>query len=126
MAQSCPDHAALLHVNSERVVLRVVGGDGRDVRPGERGRVVVTALANDVMPFINYDLGDWAVRGGPCPCGRGFPTLAAIEGRSGEIIETPDGRAITPAMLANQLAARRARSLASSPTTRRSRPRRTR
>ena len=104
MAQSCPDNPALLHVNSEHVVLRVVGGDGCDVRPGERGRVVVTALANDVMPFINYDLGDWAIGGAPCPCGRGFPTLAAIEGRCGEMIETPEGRAITPAMLTNQLA----------------------
>jgi phenylacetate-CoA ligase len=104
MAQSCPDNPTLLHVNSERVVLRVVGGDGRDVGPGERGRVIVTALTNDVMPLINYDLGDWAVAGAPCPCGRGFPTLAAIEGRSGEVIETPDGRAITPAMMTTQLA----------------------
>ena len=53
--------------------------------------MVLTALANDVMPFINYDLGDWAIGGDPCPCGRGFPTLAAIEGRGGEMIETPDG-----------------------------------
>jgi phenylacetate-coenzyme A ligase PaaK-like adenylate-forming protein len=104
MAQSCPDNPALLHVNSERVVLRVVGDDGRDVGPGERGHVVVTALANDVMPLINYDLGDWGVAGGSCPCGRGFPTLAAIEGRSGEMIETPAGRAITPAMMTTQLA----------------------
>ena len=104
VAQSCPDDPALLHVNSERVVLRVVGGDGHDVPAGERGRVVVTALTNDVMPFVNYDLGDWAIRGPVCPCGRGFPTLAAIDGRSGETIETPEGRAITPAMLATQLA----------------------
>jgi phenylacetate-CoA ligase len=104
MAQSCPDNPALLHVNSERVLLRVVGGDGRDVGPGQRGRVVVTALANDVMPLINYDLGDWAIVGAPCPCGRGFPTLAAIDGRSGETIETPEGLAITPAMLTTQLA----------------------
>jgi len=103
MAQSCPDNAGVLHVNSERVVVRVVDTDGLDVRPGERGRVVITMLANDVMPLINYDLGDWAVRGNPCPCGRGFPTLAAVEGRSGEVIETADGRAITPAMLATQL-----------------------
>ena len=106
MAQSCPDNPALLHVNSERVFLRVVDGEGRDVGPGERGRVVVTALANDVMPLVNYDLGDWAVPGPRCPCGRGFPTLAAIEGRSGETIETLDGRAITPAMLTSQLALR--------------------
>ena len=103
MAQSCPDNRALLHVNSERVVLRVVDGDGYDVEPGERGRVVVTALANDAMPFINYDLGDWAVAGGPCPCGRGLPTLSAIEGRGGSMMLTPEGRAITPGLLTNHL-----------------------
>ena len=66
--------------------------------------MVLTALANDVMPFINYDLGDWAVAGEPCPCGRGFPTLAAIEGRGGDMIQTPEGRAITPGLLTNHLA----------------------
>lgn len=106
MAQTCPDNPALLHVNSERVLLRVVGDDGRDVGPGVRGRVVVTSLANDVMPLINYALGDWAVQGGSCPCGRGFPTLASIEGRLGETIETSEGRVITPAMLTTQLALR--------------------
>jgi phenylacetate-CoA ligase len=44
MAQSCPDNPGMLHVNSERVALRVVDADNRDVRPGERGRVLVTAL----------------------------------------------------------------------------------
>ena len=42
MAQSCPDEPALLHVNSERVVVRVVREDGADVAPGESGRIVVT------------------------------------------------------------------------------------
>jgi phenylacetate-CoA ligase len=103
MAQSCPDQPALLHVNSERVVLRVAGSDGRDVAPGERGRVIITALTNDVMPFINYDLGDFAVAGGPCPCGRGLPTLGRLEGRGGEMIHTPEGRAITAGLLTNHL-----------------------
>ena len=46
MAQTCPDNAAVLHVNSERVALRIVGDDGRSVAPGTRGRIVVTALDN--------------------------------------------------------------------------------
>ena len=63
------------------------------------GQVLLTDLANNAMPFINYDIGDRAVVGPPCPCGRGFPTLGNIEGRVGEIIRTPDGRIIAPGTL---------------------------
>jgi len=99
MAQTCPDNPAVLHVNSERVVLRVMGDDGRVAAPGTRGRIVVTALENYVMPFINYEIGDWAVAGERCPCGRGFPTLVSLEGRLGEVLRTPTGRTILPIAL---------------------------
>jgi phenylacetate-CoA ligase len=99
MAQTCPDNAAVLHVNSERVLLRVVGDDGRLAAPGTRGRIVVTALENYVMPFINYDIGDAGVAGPPCPCGRGLPTLLRVEGRLGEAIATPAGRLFSPVTL---------------------------
>jgi phenylacetate-CoA ligase len=103
IAQSCPDHPDLLHVNSERVIARVVRADGTDAAPGEPGRVVVTDLANFVMPFINYFAGDRAIAGPACPCGRGFPTLARLEGRDSEIIETPDGRVISAGALGQLL-----------------------
>ena len=96
LAQTCPDNPALLHVNCERAILRVVRGDGGAAAPGETGRVVVTDLTNQVMPFINYEIGDWAIAGERCRCGRGFPTLQAIEGRLGEVVRTPDGRTILP------------------------------
>ena len=99
LAQTCPDHPDLLHVNTERAIVRVVRADGAPARPGEPGRVVVTDLANYVMPFINYEIGDWAVPGERCPCGRGFPTLAGIEGRLGEVLRTPTGRTILPIAL---------------------------
>jgi phenylacetate-CoA ligase len=99
LAQTCPDDPDLLHVNSERAILRVVRADGTPAPPGEPGRVIVTDLANYVMPFINYEIGDWAVSGERCPCGRGFPTLASIEGRLGEMLRTPSGRTILPIAL---------------------------
>jgi phenylacetate-CoA ligase len=99
LAQTCPDHADLLHVNTERAILRLVRADGTPAPPGEPGRVIVTDLANYVMPFINYEIGDWAVSGEDCPCGRGFPTLAGIEGRLGEVLRTPTGRTILPIAL---------------------------
>jgi phenylacetate-CoA ligase len=96
LAQTCPDNPTLLHVNSERGILRVVRDDGGAAEPGDTGRVVVTDLTNHVMPFINYEIGDWAIAGERCPCGRGFPTLRGIEGRLGEVVRTPDGRTILP------------------------------
>ncbi len=99
MAQTCPDNPEVLHVNSERAILRVVREDGSATPPGEVGRVVVTDLANHVMPFINYEIGDWAVAGESCVCGRGFPTLASLEGRLGEVLRTPAGRTVLPIAL---------------------------
>jgi phenylacetate-CoA ligase len=89
LGQTCPDEPSALHTNAERAIVRVVRPDGHAAAPGEPGRVVVTDLANFVMPFINYDLGDVAVTAPPCRCGRGLPTLARLEGRAGELIRTP-------------------------------------
>jgi phenylacetate-CoA ligase len=99
MAQTCPDYRDLLHVNSERAIVRVVREDGSAAPAGEVGRVVVTDLANYVMPFINYEIGDWAMAGESCPCGRGFPTLVSLEGRLGEVLHTPTGRTVLPIAL---------------------------
>ena len=104
IAQGCPDAPQVLHVNAERVIARVIRPDGSDAAPGESGRVVVTDLANTVMPFINYATGDQAVAGEPCSCGRGLPTLAGIEGRTSEVIRTPSGREISGVALGQFLA----------------------
>lgn len=104
IAQTCPDYPALLHINTERVWLRVVRPDGTMAPAGEVGRVVVTDLANEVMPLINYSLGDRAAAGGPCPCGRGFPTLASLEGRDTEGLRLPDGRQVSSGVLGQFLA----------------------
>ena len=104
MAQSCPDNPGVLHVNSERGLLRLVRDDGRAAAPGELGRVTVTDLVNWVMPLINFDLGDQALAGQPCPCGRGLPTIARLEGRSNELIRTPAGRLFTQTALTNFIA----------------------
>lgn len=59
------------------------------------GRVLLTDLENQVMPFINYAVGDRAVVGRPCACGRGLPVLAALDGREAEVICLPAGDEIS-------------------------------
>ncbi len=99
VAQTCPDNPAVLHVNSERAVFWAARADGTPADPGEPGRLRLTVLSNYVQPFVNYDIGDTALLGTPCPCGRGWPTLGAIEDRVSETLVTRDGRAVSAAVL---------------------------
>jgi phenylacetate-CoA ligase len=104
LAQTCPDNPAILHVNTDRAVFWIARADGTRARPGEHGRIVLTVLSNYVQPFVNYDIGDWGATAGPCPCGRGWPTLVGLEGRTSEALRTPSGRVVS-AILLNQLPA---------------------
>lgn len=82
----------LLHTMTESVVVEVLTGDGRPAGPGEEGEVLVTDLNNYAMPLIRYRLGDQAVRGGDCKCGRPFPTLERVVGRVHDVVFTPAGK----------------------------------
>lgn len=103
-AQSCRESPDQFHINTELVVCEILRPDGRACAPGERGRIVLTDLHNFARPFIRYDTGDLAMAGaGTCTCGRGFPLLGAIEGRSLECLRTPSGAEISPTVLGHFL-----------------------
>ena len=103
-AQSCresPDH---FHINTELVVCEVLRQDGTPCAPGETGRIVLTDLHNFARPFVRYDTGDLAAAVDEnCSCGRGFPKLGRIEGRSLDCLQTPSGALISPAVLGHFL-----------------------
>lgn len=89
--------AAHYHVACENVLVEIVDDRGRDVAPGQRGRVVLTGLHNYVMPFIRYLIGDVAVAGSDqCPCGRPLPVIARIEGRTRNEFIFRDGTRMWP------------------------------
>ncbi|MFH0946870.1 MAG: hypothetical protein V2A76_16880 [Planctomycetota bacterium] len=103
-AQSCAVSDSRFHVNTELVVAEVLRADGSDAEPGEVGRLVMTNLHNHVMPFVRYDTADLAsLMSGPCECGRGFPVIASLEGRSQEVLVTPSGRMVNPTSLGHFL-----------------------
>ncbi|MFZ5563495.1 MAG: phenylacetate--CoA ligase family protein [Thermodesulfobacteriota bacterium] len=90
MALQCPDHEHY-HVMSEGVLLEVLDDAGNPCKPGEIGRVVITALHNFATPMIRYEILDYAQVGEPCPCGRGLPVLKRIMGRQRNMMRMPDG-----------------------------------
>jgi phenylacetate-CoA ligase len=95
LALQCPKHEHY-HVQSENVLVEVLDADGNPCRPGETGSVVVTALHNFAMPLIRYAIGDYAVQGEPCDCGRSLPVLKRIMGRARNMLTLPDGTQIWP------------------------------
>ena len=66
---------------------------GDDLPPGERGEIVISNLVNRGTVLLNYRLGDLgALSGEPCRCGRTFPVLAELSGRTADYLLLPDGR----------------------------------
>ena len=80
------------HVNAEYCHLEIVDEEGRPCRAGERGRIVVTSLADTAMPLLRYDTDDLAdAVDGPCPCGRTLPAFGEVHGRYRRIAYLPPG-----------------------------------
>jgi len=95
IASEC--EAGRYHVTAENALVEIVDDEGRDVAPGQRGRVVVTGFYNYAMPFIRYDLGDVAVAGREaCSCGRTLPVIERIEGRTRNAFLFRDGTRLWP------------------------------
>lgn len=91
VASRCPE-GGRYHVHSEHCLVELVDADDRPVRPGEQGRLLVTALTNTVMPLLRYDADDLAVAvEGPCPCGRTLPSFGELTGRYRRIAALPEG-----------------------------------
>ena len=105
LALSCPEVSNQFHVLTDHVIAEIVREDGTPARPGESGRLIVTDLNNYAMPFIRYDSGDLAIADDElCDCGRGFPVIKQIVGRSSECLRTPAGKLISPVSLSHYLA----------------------
>jgi phenylacetate-CoA ligase len=84
------------HTMDFNLIVEVLDDAGNPVAEGETGRVVVTDLHNYASPMVRYDIGDYAVRGGTCSCGRGLLTLTKIIGRERNLILRADGSRYWP------------------------------
>jgi phenylacetate-CoA ligase len=95
IALQCPE-SGLYHFMAEALIVEVLRDDGTPCEDGEIGRVVITDIHNHATPVVRYALGDMAEASGPCPCGRGLPTVRRIVGRSRNLIRLPTGDRVWP------------------------------
>ena len=79
------------HVNEDWVILEAVDEAMQPVPDGTlSATVLLTVLANDVQPFIRYDLGDCLrFYTNPCPCGSPFRSFQ-VEGREATLVRVGD------------------------------------
>jgi phenylacetate-CoA ligase len=83
----CDRHRGL-HLMEDLSIIEVVDADNRPAPPGVFGaKLLVTVLGGRTQPLIRYELDD-SVRlaGAPCPCGRPFRLIDAIQGRIEEVL----------------------------------------
>ena len=79
------------HVHEDWVILEAVDAAMRPVPDGTlSATVLLTVLANNVQPFVRYDLGDCIrYHPDPCPCGSPFRSFE-VEGREATLVRVSD------------------------------------
>jgi phenylacetate-CoA ligase len=93
-------HRRGLHIAIPTHYLEILRPDGSLAAPGEVGEVVVTSLSNYAMPLIRYRIGDVAAMAEEgCGCGRGWPCLREVVGRTADVFRRADGGIIVPQYL---------------------------
>ncbi len=94
IAYECSKHEGY-HIAIDSVIMEFLK-DNQPVETGEEGEIVVTVLNNFAMPFIRYNLQDvGSMINKSCSCGRTFPLMNQIKGRSSDYMLTEDGRKIS-------------------------------
>ncbi|WP_018578194.1 phenylacetate--CoA ligase family protein [Legionella shakespearei] len=100
IALQCPesDH---YHIQSENILVEILNDQGKPCAVNEPGKVIVTPLHNFSSPLIRYQIGDYAIPGEPCVCGRTLPILKQVLGRQRNMLHLPDGRQVWPSFANN-------------------------
>lgn len=94
---ACECEAGGFHIFSNNIVIEIVDPQGKPMKMGKSGRVLVTLLSNYSFPLIRYEIGDvGALSEDICSCGRPFPLMAILEGRHVEFLIDNEGGYVSP------------------------------
>jgi len=95
LLMACKYDLDYYYIMSPHVYIEIVDDEGKIVKDGEMGNVLVTCLTNYAMPIIRYQLGDLAIKlpKEKYPKNRllNYPLLEKIIGRETDIIKTTKG-----------------------------------
>jgi len=85
------------HIFTEYGVTELINSDGNSVTTeGEIAEIVGTGFNNYATPFIRYKTGDLTrYTSQRCSCGRNYPLIDRVEGRSQEFLVARDGRPVS-------------------------------
>jgi phenylacetate-CoA ligase len=101
IAGECEQHGGM-HFNPAGVYLEFLPVEDSDV-PGLH-EILVTDLLNYGMPLIRYRVNDCVILGPQnCACGRGYPLVQQIVGRTGDIFQLPNGDRIPGVAFTNRV-----------------------
>ena len=101
IALQCPEHGQL-HVVYPTTLLEIVDENLKPCPPGALGRVLLTSLHSYAMPLIRYDLGDLA-EWGTCECGRTWPVIGKLWGRSRNRLQLRNGQLLAMPFLGDDV-----------------------
>ena len=83
----CPGHMGN-HVPPDLIYTEILNAEGKQVKPGEPGELVVTPLGTQTMPLLRFATGDiLTFHEGSCNCGRNSVRLGAVMGRKQQKIK---------------------------------------
>jgi len=90
IAAECSHHTGL-HLFEDLVLAEVVDDDYAPVPAGQTGaRLLATVFSSRTLPLLRFELTDRVrLSTGRCPCGLPFRLVAAIEGRSDDVLTLP-------------------------------------
>ena len=76
------------HHHPELIICELIDENGKTVREGETGELVVTTLEVEGMPLLRFKTGDLAnFRYEPCRCGRATMRISPIVGRKNHMVK---------------------------------------
>lgn len=83
----CKEHKGL-HIPEDLIFTEILNEDGKEVKAGEIGELVVTTLGVETMPLVKYATGDLVKKMKTiCNCGRSSALISSVLGRKQQLIK---------------------------------------
>ena len=101
IAAECEQHRGM-HVNPAAVFVEFLPVEGGEVEGLHE--ILVTDLLNFGMPMIRYKVNDCTIPvGAACPCGRGYPLIGRVIGRTTDNFYLPNGDVVPGVSLTGRI-----------------------